>query len=167
VVAGGDENRLAGYAALPVNGNPYLVRFGEPTPVAGALKPAAGSYDVVFDSATTAGAGTFSFRYWVEDTTPPTTRLASRIVRKGTALRVRVGDAGSGVDPSSVVVRIDGRARARAVRGGVDRIATGTLRRGNHTLRVQVSDYQETRNTENVARILPNTRVHQATITVR
>jgi hypothetical protein len=33
-------------------------------------------------------------------------------------------------------------------------------------LRLQVSDYQETRNIENVAAILPNTRVLRAAFTV-
>ncbi len=167
VVVAGDENRLTGYAGLPVNLNPYLVQFGSPTPVAGALAPRAGAYDVVFDSATPQGAGAFTFRFWIDDVTPPTVRLVARRVLKGTALRVRVGDLGSGVDPGSVAVKVDGRDRARSVKGGVVRIPTGGLSRGNHRLRIQVSDYQETRNTENVARILPNTRVLRATVTIR
>jgi hypothetical protein len=38
-------------------------------------------------------------------------------------------------------------------------IPTAQLRKGRHTLRLQVSDYQESRNMENVGPILPNTRV--------
>lgn len=167
VVVAGNENRLTGAYGLPINLNPYLVRFRDPTPVAGALKPRAGSYDVVFDSATAEGAGAFTFRFWVDDVTPPTARLVSRAVRRGTMLRIRVGDGGSGVDPTSITVRIDGRDRPRSVRGGVVRIATGNMKRGKHTLRLQVSDYQETRNDENVARILPNTRVLRTSITIR
>ena len=72
VVAAGDENRLTGYPALPVNLNPYLAQFGGPVLAAGAVRPLAGAYDVVFDSATAAGAGSFTFRYWVNDTRPPT-----------------------------------------------------------------------------------------------
>jgi len=34
-------------------------------------------------------------------------------------------------------------------------------------VRLRVSDYQETKNTENVARILPNTRTLTATFRVR
>ena len=167
VVVAGDESRLTGYTALPVNLNPYLVRFGDPTLVAGALAPRAGAYDVVFDSPTSAGAGAFSFRFWIDDVTPPTARVLARTVRRGAVLRVRVGDGGSGVDPTSVSVRIDGRDRPRAVRGDVVHIATQSLTRGKHALRLQVSDFQETRNDENVPRILPNTRVLRATITVR
>jgi hypothetical protein len=47
------------------------------------------------------------------------------------------------------------------------RIPLDGVRRGRHALRVQLSDYQESRNMENVARILPNTRVLQTTIVVR
>ena len=51
--------------------------------------------------------------------------------------------------------------------GTVARIATDGLAPGTHRLRLQLSDFQETRNTENVTRILPNTRVVTASITVR
>jgi hypothetical protein len=34
---------------------------------------------------------------------------------------------------------------------------------GRHTLNLTVSDYQETKNMENVARILPNTRTVRTT----
>jgi hypothetical protein len=34
-------------------------------------------------------------------------------------------------------------------------------------LRVEVADYEETRNNENVTRILPNTRVLSAQVTIR
>ncbi len=112
VVASGDESRLTGYPALPVNLNPYLETFHERTPVAGAIRPLEGSYDVVFDSRTAAGAGAFTFRFWVDDVTPPKAQLLTRSVRRGQAIRVRLGDAGSGVDPSSLLVTVDGRFRS-------------------------------------------------------
>jgi hypothetical protein len=46
-------------------------------------------------------------------------------------------------------------------------VDTSGLSAATHRLRLQVSDYQETKNTENVSRILPNTRVLTATFTVR
>ena len=46
-------------------------------------------------------------------------------------------------------------------------IATAGVSAGAHVLRVELADYQETRNMENVARILPNTRVVTTRITVR
>jgi hypothetical protein len=103
----------------------------------------------------------------VNDVTPPTAQLVARAVRRGRALQVRVADAGSGVDASSLRIRVDGRTRVGGINRGIVRIATGGLRRGTHTVRLQISDYQETRNMENVARILPNTRVVTARVTIR
>jgi subtilisin family serine protease len=167
VVRAGDERRLTGYAALPFNLNPYLRNFGETVLAAGAILPAAGAYDVVFDSPSAARAGAFAFRYWVNDVTPPTVRLRARTVRRGGALLVAASDGGAGVDAATLVVRVDGREVLAGFARGTIRIPTGGLRRGRHALRLQISDYQESRNMENVARILPNTRVLQTTFVVR
>ena len=51
IVAGLDENRLTGYAGLPVNHNPYMDEFREPVLAAGVLSPLPGEYAAVFDSA--------------------------------------------------------------------------------------------------------------------
>ena len=114
VVSAGDENRLTGYPALPTNLNPYLAQFGNPVLAAGAIRPLAGSYDIVFDSATAAGAGAFTFRYWVNDTRPPSLKLEQAQVRRGAAIRVEIADAGSGIDLSTVRVSVDGRTPAGA-----------------------------------------------------
>ena len=167
IVAEGNENRLTGYPSLPVNLNPYVDEFGGPTPVAGALHPLPGTYHVVFDSPSASNAGRFRFRFWTNDVTPPTAELASRTVRAGAPLQVRVRDAGAGVDPRSIEATIGGRPVRATFRGGVIRIPTASLASGQHRLRVELGDYQETRNMENVARILPNTRVLSARITVR
>ena len=71
VVRGGDENRLTGYAALPFDQNPYVTDFGSPVAAAGALRPSAGTYYVVFDSPTAAGGGSFRFRFWIDDVKAP------------------------------------------------------------------------------------------------
>jgi hypothetical protein len=134
---------------------------------AGALLPAPGAYDVVFDSRSRAGAGRFMFRYWVNDVTPPTARLRSRAVRSGESILVGVADAGSGVDADTLVATIDGKRREASFAGGDVRIATKGVAPGRHLLVLQVSDYQETRNTENVAGVLPNTRRLVASITLR
>ena len=167
VVAAGDENRLAGWPALPVALNPFLATYGNAVLAAGAIRPAAGAYDVVFDSATRAGAGAYSFRFWLDDRAPPSARLVARDVRRGTELRVRVSDAGAGVDPTTVVAAVDGRTLEARLRGGVVRVGTGDLAPGRHRLRLQVSDYQESRNGENVPAILPNTRVLETSFVVR
>jgi subtilisin family serine protease len=165
IVGAGDENRLVGYTSLPFNLNPYLETFMEPRLAAGAVLPRPGKYDVVFDSPTRAGAGAYRFRFWVNDVTPPKLRVLRRAVPRGAPLRVRATDAGSGVDPRSTVLLVDGVRRPTTFRNGLLRVSTAGLRPGAHRLFLQVSDYQETRNMENVARILPNTR--RLTVTFR
>jgi hypothetical protein len=64
-------------------------------------------------------------------------------------------------------VTVDGSRVTARLRRGVISIPTGTLDPGTHRLRVRLSDFQESKNTENVARILPNTRWLRATFTVR
>ena len=158
-VHAGDERRLTGYAALPFNLNPYLRTFGDPVLASGTILPAAGAYDVVFDSPSAARAGKFSFRYWLNDTKPPTATIRSKRVKRGTPLVVASSDGGSGIDPASVVVSIDGAEQPARFTAGKVRISTSKLTKGAHVLRFQISDYQETRNMENVGPILPNTRI--------
>jgi subtilisin family serine protease len=167
IVEGSDENQLTGYAALPTNLNPYLAQFGNPVLAAAAIRPLAGSYDVVFDSATAAGAGAFTFRFWVDDTRPPSLALTQARVRRNVPLVVRASDLGSGIDATTIKATIDGKPYATTFGGGLLRIKTTGAKAGKRRLRLQVSDYQESRNMENVPPILPNTRVLQAAIVIR
>jgi subtilisin family serine protease len=166
IVQAGDERRLAGYAALPYNLNPYLRGFGDAVLAAGVILPAAGSYDIVFDSRSAARAGAFSFRYWLNDTTPPTAVLRTPRVAAGRPVLVATSDRGSGVAGASLVVTVDGADRGARYRAGQIQIPTQGLRPGRHELRVQISDFQETRNMENVGKILPNTRILTTAFTV-
>jgi subtilisin family serine protease len=169
VVRAGDENRLQGIAALPLNINPYRRGFDEKVPAVGAVLPKPGAYDIVFDSASRRSAGRFTFRFWIDDQRPPSVRLLGRVVRRGRPVPLRVGDRGSGVDPSSFTAAVDGRAvRVRYFRRtGRAIVAGGGLTLGRHTLLLRVSDYQETKNMEDVPRILPNTRTLRAAFFVR
>jgi hypothetical protein len=155
IVAGGDENRLTGYTALPVDLNPYRSSYGNPRQVAGAILPAAGDYDIVFETLPGKAPGRFTFRFWTNDTTPPTVTAPRKVT--GAVVSITITDSGSGVDPHSLKLVVDGSARAmRALRGSVLRLP---LARGPHVVAVTVSDYQETKNMEDVGPILPNTRV--------
>lgn len=156
ITRAGDEDRLVGIASLPLNLNPYQESYGALRPVAGALLPAPGQYDVVFDTKRRAGA--FRFRYWVNDTAPPTLKPVAKTVRKNTPLRIRAIDNGSGIDPDSIEPFINGRLRQFTLAGGVISVDTRGLIARTHRLVLRVADYQETRNNENVSRILPNTR---------
>src|SRR4029453_11378070 len=85
-VAGGGGKPPPGDAGLPLAINPYLDSFGAARPVAGAIRPSAGSYDVVFDSPAVAtpsgrGPGRYTFRFWVNDVMPPTVRLLPPVSR--------------------------------------------------------------------------------------
>jgi Subtilase family len=167
IVAGTDENRLTGYAGLPVHHNPYLDGFRSGVLAAAALSPRRGQYAIVFDSGTRTGAGRFTFRVWVNDLKPPVLKVRARSIALGSPLLVAATDAGSGIYPQSIRASVDGREVGASYRRGVIRVDTSDLSAGTHRLRLQVSDYQETKNTENVTRILPNTRVLTATFTVR
>ncbi len=167
VVVAGNEDRLAGSAGLPVAINPYLPSFAEQRPVAGAVRPAPGAYDVVFETPAGAKPGAFTFRFWVDDVTPPAVRLLTPSVRRRASLALAVGDSGSGVDPRSISATVDGRqVNATFARGRVT-IGVPSAAVGRHRLVLTVSDYQELKNMENVPQILPNTRVFRAAFTVR
>ena len=161
IVLKGDESRLAGYTALPFDLNPYRAAFGERRRIAGVVLPAPGVYDIVFDSASRAAAGPFTFRYWVNDRTPP------RIAVSGVpgAIVATITDAGSGIDPVSLAVRVDGKPA-----GAVWDASTATLRvaaaPGRHRLVVTAADFQETKNMEDIGPVLPNTSTTTTSVTV-
>jgi subtilisin family serine protease len=165
LVVAGDENRLVGAPGLPANINPYQ-RFGQTTPAVGAVLSVTGAYDFVFDTPAHGKPGPFTFRVWVNDTTPPRIRLLTRTVTRPQRIRFALTDAGSGVDPGSIAVAVDGHARGFAYDRGVVSIRKD-IGRGTHRVSVTASDYQETKNMEDVGPILPNTRTQQATVVVR
>jgi len=165
----GSEDRLAGVSGLPLRANPYQPDFYGLEPVVGVFRPARGAYDLVFDTPRRGQAGSFTFRFWVDDTSPPTARVASHTVALGTPLHVRVADRGSGVDPESITAQVDGRFRTPVYTPSTGDISIGLrgLARGRHRLVFSVADYQETKNNENGTRALPNTRGLTTTFVVR
>ena len=169
VVRAGDENRLTGYAGLPLNLNPYLPTFDHLSPTVGAIRPDAAAYDLVFDTPSRRVAGKYTFRFWIGDIKPPRLQLLRRSVRVGGVLRVRVTDAGSGVDPTTIHATLDGRGVPVRYQRGRATISTRVLgsRRGTHRLVLRASDYQETKNMENSGPILPNTRRLSASFVLR
>ena len=169
VVVAGDENRLTGIAGLPVDLNPYRNQFGAAIPVAAALRPLPGLYDIVFDTSGAARSGKFTFRYWVNDVTPPAVRLATPTVAAGptATLELAITDRGSGVDPAALTVTVDGN-QANATYDattGKAMVALVAPTAGVHQLSVTVADFQEAKNMESVPGILPNTTTFAATFT--
>jgi hypothetical protein len=82
--------------------------------------------------------------------TPPALRLTTQ----HGAITIVATDAGSGVDPTSIAATLDGRTVKPTYANGQIRIPAA---KGRHTLSVTVADYQETKNMEDVAPVLPNT----------
>jgi hypothetical protein len=165
LVVGNDENRLVGYTAIPVDINPYA-DFGRIVPAVGAVFPAPATYDMVFDTPVGAKPGKFTFRFWVNDLSPPAVRLLTRTIRLKDHIRLRVTDGGSGVDPASIVVNVDALRPSFVYKNGILTLQ-GALKRGTHHLTLVVADYQETKNMENTGPVRPNTRTFHATIVVR
>jgi subtilisin family serine protease len=166
VVRGDDENRLTGYVGLPGDLNPYRDSLGAQVAIAGAILPSRGKFDVVFDSPGRGNAGKFKFRLWINDVTPPTVKL--RGYAKG-VVTLGVRDAGAGVDGGSLQAFVDGKQIPGPdvkLSGGVASVRTGSLGTGKHTIELMAADYQEAKNMEDVARILPNTRDYHASFNV-
>jgi subtilisin family serine protease len=166
LVAGDDENRVVGYTGIPASLNPYE-SIGRAEPVVGAVLPDPGIYDFVFDTPTGKKPGAFRFRFWIDDTTPPSIRLLTRTAAGGRPIRFAVRDAGSGVDPSSLDARVGTAHVPFTYSRGVLSIRSASLGTGQKTVTVTASDYQETKNMEDVGPVLPNTRVLTATVTLR
>ena len=156
----GSEDRLAGYVALPLDLNPYRKAYGTSVKVSAVDVPAAGAYDIVFDTRSAAQAGPFTFRYWVDDVSPPRLRVSAA---PGGVL-IAATDASSGVDPTSIQVTLDGRTvKPRGLPAALHVAA----RKGRHRVVVTAADNQETKNMENVPPILPNTATLKVSVAVR
>ena len=97
---------------------------------------------------------------------------AASQVREATGVRTLgvetdVSDGGSGVDPLSLQAQIDGDFVPVSYAAGLARLPVAGLAGGRHALTFTASDYQETKNMENVGPILPNTRFVAVTVVVR
>ena len=156
----GLEDHLVGYTGLPLDLNPYRPTYGVRVPTAGAVLPAAVHTTSSSTRVRAADRGPFTFRYWVNDVTPP--RLSAK-PSKG-AILVRATDPGSGVDPSSIVALLDKKLVKTTFAAGTIRIPAT---KGRHALVLQVGDFQETKNMEDVAKILPNTATLRVSVRVR
>jgi hypothetical protein len=166
LVTGDDENRLVGYTGLPSTLNPYQ-GFDTAEPVVGAVLPDPGTYQFVFDTPTHAKPGAFRFRFWVNDTSPPSIRLLGGKHVIGRPLRFAVRDSGSGVDPHLFHARVGRKPVRMRYAGGVLLLRTKGLRPGRRAVTVRASDYQETKNMEDIGPVLPNTRVLHTFVTLR
>jgi subtilisin family serine protease len=160
LVVAGDENRLVGFSGLPVDINPYR-DYGRLVAAVGAVLPKPGAYDFVFDTPAGAKPGAFTFRFWVNDVTPPRVRVLRAAAR---FIRIGITDAGAGVDPGSISLHVDGRLVSHSFARSVLLVHT---KPGTHRVALMVSDFQEPKNMEDVGPVLPNTRTFTARVRVR
>jgi subtilisin family serine protease len=166
LVVGNDENHVDGYPGLPASIDPYQ-GFDQAEPVVGAVLPKPGTYEFVFDTPTGAKPGAFTFRFWVNDTSPPSIRLLDKTATIGGPIRLAVRDSGSGVDPRSLRAKVGGKSVRLTYADGVLLLRTNGLHAGRRAMTVTASDYQETKNMEDVGPVLPNTRVLHTTVTLK
>jgi hypothetical protein len=124
--------------------------------------PKPGAYDIVFDTPAGATPGAFTFRFWVDDSTPPRVRS---LPSSAHAIRLAVADGGSGIDAKSLDVKVDGKLRQFTLARNV--LTIRGVAAGTHRVSVVVGDYQETKNMEDVGPVLPNTRRFSARVAVR
>jgi subtilisin family serine protease len=166
LVFGADENRVVGYTGIPASLNPYQGLY-QADPAVGAVLPNPGMYEFVFDTPTRAKPGAFTFRFWINDTSPPSILLLDRRVVVGRPIRFAVRDSGSGVDPESLRVTVDGKATRFTYSHGVLWVRTNGQPPGTGRVTVTAADYQESKNMEDVGPVLPNTRVLHANVSLR
>jgi hypothetical protein len=84
----------------------------------------------------------------------------------GRPIRFAVRDAGSGVDPRSLHATVGGKSVRFTYADGVLSLRTRGLHPGKQAVTVTASDFQETKNMEDVGPVLPNTRVLHTTVTL-
>ena len=157
----GRREPAGGLRRASLNLNPYLAQFGERVLASGAVRPRAGRLRRRLRQPHRRRRGRVPLPLLVDDT-----HAADRAVLE--RARSAVVHLCSSPSPTRArastlsTLSVDGRRHAsRRRRGarGSSAIPTTGLAPGRHRLRVQVSDYQESRNMENVPAILPNTRV--------
>jgi minor extracellular serine protease Vpr len=165
-----DENTVQGYAGTPVNANGLMFDYRFDVEAAGAQFPSPRDYYVAVDSATDLFSGEplpgrYVLRSWVNDVKPPTVKLLTTRVSTGRPTIVaRVLDAGSGVDPLSLVI---GYKRVLVGAAGYDPTsglaifplpAAAPKLTGRTAATIEASDYQETKNVNTSgSEIMPNT----------
>jgi len=165
-----DENTVQGYAGTPVNANGLMFDYRLDVEAAGAQFPAPKDYYVSVDSASDLFSGEplpgrYVLRSWVNDVRPPTVKLLTTHVSTGRpTIAARVLDAGSGVDPLSLVIgykRVLVGVAAYDPTSGLALFplpAAAPKLTGRTAATLEASDYQETKNVNTSgSEIMPNT----------
>jgi minor extracellular serine protease Vpr len=163
-----DENSVAGESGLPLNVGPLPSEFSI-VPSAGLDFPPAGDYWVVVESPR-GHAGHYGIKLWTNDVRPPQIHVLGQEMLYGRlVLRVRIVDAGSGVNPGGVVVSGGGlnhRSLDLDARTGIATIDLQRLPSGEHQIHIVAPDLAETKDvlSANARKTNTATRVIRVTI---
>ena len=165
IVYAGDENRLGGVPSLPIDVNPLprtrtasCARLSRQTGPRRGLRPR-----LRYPLAIRCRAFLVPAMDRRQDTSA---RQALTPTAEGPVV-LSVADGGSGIDPRSVIVAIDGQRIVFKLSSTRLRVPLEGISPGKHVLLVSVADFQETKNSESVVGVLPNTTTLRKTITVR
>jgi subtilisin family serine protease len=174
-----DERDVQGYAGTPVNVNNLMADFSADLGTAGASFPKVQRFYVSVDSGSDPFThrplpGRYVLRSWVNDVRPPRITLLTRRVATGRPTIVaRVTDAGSGVDPLSLVIAYRGVLVGAALYDPDSGVAifplppaAARIPAGRTRAVLTASDFQEAKNVNSVGSdILPNTAFRRVAIT--
>ncbi len=180
VLGSKDENDVQGYAGIPADVNSLTFDSNVDVGAAGAQFPRLQRFYVAVDSRTDpftgkSQNGKYLLNAWVDDVTPPAVRVLTKTITAGRPLIVaQAVDAGSGVDPLSIVIGYNHvLVGASAFDPATGLIVVGippnapAFKPGKTTLMLRVSDFQEAKNIDTVGpNILPNTAFLQTKLTV-
>ena len=169
VVTGLDENRLTGLRRAAGRAQPVPPGISGAAPRRRRALAAAGRLRHRLRQRDARRSGQVHVPVLDQRRKPPTLRLRTGLRRRRHARAdLGAGTPGPASIADSIIAIVDGQTASPLVPpGGVVRIPTDGLAAGQHRLTLRVSDHQESKNTENVNRILPNTRTLTATFTVR
>jgi hypothetical protein len=180
VLGSKNENDVQGYAGIPTDVNALTFDANLDIGAAGVQFPRIQRFYVAVDSradpfTNKSQKGQYLLNAWINDLTPPSVRVLTTRVTAGRPLIVaEAADAGSGVDPLSLVINYSnalvGASQYDPASGlivfGIP-TAAPKLKAGKRNLIVMASDYQEAKNINTVGdSIYPNTRFKAAKLTV-
>ncbi len=166
IVYAGDENRLRRRPLATRRHQPVPGRHVRPAAPGRRDEPAAaGRLRSRLRDPLAVGRGPFSFRLWIDDATPPRVKLLTPTARS--ELVLSVADSGSGIDPRSVVVRIDGLRVVFKVSPARIRVPLEGIYPGKHRLQVIVPTSRKRRTRRASSGSSRTRRILRATFTVR
>jgi subtilisin family serine protease len=171
VLGSQDENDVQGYAGIPTDVNDLTYDADLDIGAAGAQFPRLQRFYIAVDSRADPFTnkpmkGSYLLNSWVNDVTPPAVRMLTTRVSAGRPLIVaQVGDAGSGVDPLSLVFSYGGVLIGASAYDPLTGIVVfglpsqaPKLTPGTKSTVLVASDYQEAKNIDTVgSNIYPNT----------